>query len=203
MFGKLSWSAIPFDQPIPLITSIILILVIAGTLGLVTYKRWWPYLWNEWITSVDHKRIGIMYVLLGVVMLVRGSVDAIMMRTQQAVAVGGWQGYLEPEHYNQIFSADGTIMIFFAAMPLGIGFMNFVTPLQLGVRDVAFPTMNSVRFWLTATGALLVTLTLFIGESARPGCPPSPPLSESAYSPGVGVDYYLWAVQISGIGTLM
>src|SRR3954469_10472133 len=203
MFGKLSWSAIPFNQPIPLITSLILILVIAGTLGLVTWKGWWTYLWKEWITSVDHKRIGIMYCLLGVVMLVRGFADAIMMRTQQAVAVGGSQGYLEPEHYNQIFSAHGTIMIFFAAMPLVIGFMNFVTPLQLGVRDVAFPTMNSVSFWLTATGALLVNLSLFIGEFARTGWLPYPPLSELTYSPGVGVDYYLWALQISGIGTLL
>src|SRR3954471_9462045 len=202
MFGKLSWSAIPFDQPIPLITSIILVLVIAGTLGLVTWKRWWAYLWSEWITSVDHKKIGIMYILLGVVMLIRGFADAIMMRAQQAIAINA-PGYLPPEHYNQIFSAHGTIMIFFAAMPLVIGFMNFVTPLQLGVRDVAFPTMNSVSFWLTASGALLVNISLFIGEFARTGWLPYPPLSETGYSPGVGVDYYLWAVQISGIGTLM
>src|SRR3974390_1576180 len=119
MFGKLSWSAIPFDQPIPLITSIVLILVIIGVLGLVTAKGWWPYLWREWITSVDHKRIGIMYCLLGVVMLVRGFADAIMMRTQQAVAIDA-PGYLPPEHYNQIFTAHGTIMILFGAMPLVI-----------------------------------------------------------------------------------
>ena len=202
MFGKLSWSAIPFNQPIPLITSAVVILTMLTVLGLVTFKGWWGYLWKEWITSVDHKRIGIMYCLLGVVMLVRGFADAIMMRTQQAVAINA-PGYLEPEHYNQIFSAHGTIMIFFAAMPLVIGFMNFVTPLQLGVRDVAFPTMNSVSFWLTASGALLVNLSLFLGEFARTGWLPYPPLSEANYSPGVGVDYYLWAVQISGIGTLM
>jgi len=202
MFGKLDWSAIPFDQPIPIITSIVLILMILGLLGLVTVKGWWPYLWREWITSVDHKRIGIMYCLLGVVMLIRGFADAIMMRTQQAVAIHS-PGYLEPEHYNQIFSAHGTIMIFFAAMPLVIGFMNFVTPLQLGVRDVAFPTLNSVSFWLTASGALLVNISLFIGEFARTGWLPYPPLSETTYSPGVGVDYYLWAVQIAGVGTLM
>ena len=203
MFGKLSWSAIPIDQPIPLITSIVLVLVILGVLGLVTAKHWWGYLWREWITSVDHKRIGIMYCLLGVVMLVRGFADAIMMRSQQALAVGGAQGYLPPEHYDQIFSAHGTIMIFFGAMPLVIGFMNYLVPLQLGVRDVAFPTFNSVSFWLTATGALLVNISLFIGEFARTGWLPYPPLSETAYSPGVGVDYYLWAVQISGIGTLV
>src|ERR1700761_5221663 len=145
MLGKLNWSAIPINQPIPLITSLILILVILGVLGLVTVRGWWPYLWREWITSVDHKRIGVMYCLLGVVMLIRGFADAIMMRTQQAAAIGGAEGYLPPEHYNQIFSAHGTIMIFFAAMPLVIGFMNFLVPLQLGVRDVAFPTLNSVR----------------------------------------------------------
>src|SRR5690349_13732659 len=135
MFGKLSWSAIPVHEPIALITSIVVILVMLGILALITVKRWWPYLWTEWITSVDHKRIGIMYCILGIVMLIRGFADAIMMRTQQAVAVGGAQGYLNPEHYNQIFSAHGTIMIFFGAMPLVIGFMNFLTPLQLGVRD--------------------------------------------------------------------
>src|SRR3954470_20733161 len=203
MFGKLSWSAIPFDQPIPLITSVILVLVIGGTLGLITWKRWWPYLWTEWITSVDHKRIGIMYILLGVVMLVRGFADAIMMRSQQAIAVGQSQGYLPPEHYDQIFSAHGTIMIFFMAMPIVIGIMNFVVPLQLGVRDVAFPTMNNVSFWLTASGVLLVNISLFVGEFAKTGWLGFPPLSETAFSPGVGDDYYLVSLQISGIGTLL
>ena len=149
MFGKLSLSAIPFSQPIPLITSAIVILLVLGVLGLITVKKWWPYLWHEWITSVDHKRIGIMYCLLGVLMLIRGFADAIMMRTQQAMAIEG-PGYLPPEHYNQIFTAHGTIMILFGAMPLVLGFMNFLVPLQLGVRDVAFPTFNSVGFWLTA-----------------------------------------------------
>src|SRR3954452_14929524 len=160
MFGKLSWSAIPFNQPIPLITSIVMVLVILGVLGLITVKGWWPYLWKEWITSVDHKRIGVMYFALGLVMLLRGYSDAIMMRSQQAVAVGNSQGYLPPEHYNQIFSAHGTIMIFFVAMPLVIGLMNFAVPLQLGVRDVAFPVLNSVSFWLTASGSLLINPSL-------------------------------------------
>jgi cytochrome o ubiquinol oxidase subunit 1 len=202
MFGKLSLSAIPLSQPIPLITSFVIILVALGVLGLVTAKGWWPYLWREWITSVDHKRIGIMYCALGVLMLVRGFADAIMMRTQQAVAIQA-PGYLPPEHYDQIFTAHGTLMILFGAMPLVLGFMNFLVPLQLGVRDVAFPTFNSVGFWLTASGALLVNVSLFIGEFARTGWLPYPPLSETAYTPGVGVDYYLWAVQISGVGTLI
>jgi cytochrome o ubiquinol oxidase subunit 1 len=202
MLGKLSWSAIPFDQPIPLFTGAAVMVIVLGILLWVIAKGWFPYLWNEWITSVDHKHIGIMYVLLGLVMLVRGFIDAIMMRAQQALAFHA-QGYLPPEHYDQIFSAHGTIMVLFAAMPLVIGIMNFVVPLQLGVRDVAFPTLNSVSFWLTATGALLVNLSLVVGEFARTGWLPYPPLSELRYSPGVGVDYYLWAVQISGIGTLL
>src|SRR4051812_36540302 len=184
MFGKLTWGAIPLDQPIPLMTSGVVVLVILAVLAWIVFKGQLPYLWNEWITSVDHKRIGIMYVLLGVVMLIRGFADAVMMRTQQAVAINA-PGYLEPEHYNQIFSAHGTIMIFFAAMPLVIGFMNFLIPLQLGVRDVVFPTLNNVSFWLPASGALRVNVSLFVGKSPRPGWLPSPPLSETAYSPGV------------------
>ena len=134
MFGKLSLAAIPWDQPIPLITSGVIILLLAGLLTLVTYKGWWPYLWREWLTSTDHKRIGVMYVILALVMLVRGFSDAIMMRMQQALAFHS-NGFLPPEHYNQIFSAHGTIMIFFVAMTFVIGLMNFGVPLQLGVRD--------------------------------------------------------------------
>jgi cytochrome o ubiquinol oxidase subunit I len=202
MLGKLSWSAIPFDQPIPLVAGAVVIAILLGVLIFVAVKGWVPYLWREWITSVDHKRIGVMYVLLSLVMLIRGFIDAVMMRSQQALAYHA-PGYLPPEHYDQIFSAHGTIMIFFAAMPLMIGLMNFAVPLQLGVRDVAFPTLNSVSFWLTATGALLVNISLVVGEFARTGWLAFPPLSEAQYSPGVGVDYYLWALQISGVGTLL
>src|ERR1700692_1451889 len=202
MLGKLSWAAIPSDQPIPMAASLMIIVGVLFVLGLITWKRWWPYLWHEWFTSVDHKRIGVMYVLLALVMLLRGFIDAIMMRSQQALAFHA-PGYLPPEHYDQIFSAHGTIMIFFAAMPLMIGLMNFAVPLQLGVRDVAFPTLNATSFWLTATGALLVNISLVVGEFARTGWLVSPPLSELNYSPGVGVDYSVWALLISGIGTLM
>ena len=199
LLGKLTWHALPLDQPIPMVTSCILGLVIAGVVTLVLVKGWAPFLWREYITSVDHKKIGIMYCLLALVMLLRGFSDALLMRSQQAVALHS-NGFLQPEHYNQIFSAHGTIMIFFVAMPFVIGLMNFVVPLQLGVRDVAFPTLNSVGFWLTATGALLVNISLVLGEFARTGWLPYPPLSELRYSPGVGVDYYLWALQISGRG---
>src|SRR5215470_2776277 len=203
MLGRLTWAAIPFDQPIALVTGLVVVITILAVLALVTVRGWWPYLWNEWITSVDHKRIGVMYVALGLLMLVRGFADAIMMRTQQAIAIGDAQGYLPPDHYDQIFTAHGVIMIFFVAMPLVIGLMNFVVPLQLGVRDVAFPTLNSVSFWLTASGVLLVNLSLVIGNFARTSWWNYPPLSELAYSPDVGVDYYLWSLQISGVGTLL
>src|SRR5690349_10703126 len=202
MFGKLTWDAIPWSQPIPLVAGAVVVLIILAVLAWVVLKGYLPYLWDEWITSVDHKRIGVMYTLLGLVMLLRGFVDAVMMRSQQAIAFHA-AGYLPPEHYDQIFSAHGTIMIFFAAMPLIVGLMNFVVPLQLGVRDVAFPTLNSTSFWLTATGALLVNVSLVVGEFARTGWVAYPPLAELPYSPGVGVDYYLWALLISGVGTLM
>src|ERR1700742_2775904 len=203
MFGRLTWAAIPFDQPVVMIASGTVGFVILCVLVLVTVKGWWPYLWREWITSVDHKRIGVMYIALALLMLVRGFSDAMLMRSQLALAAGHAQGYLPTEHYDQIFSAHGTIMIFFVAMPFVIGLMNFVIPLQLGVRDVAFPTLNSVSFWLTASGSFLVTISLVVGEFARTGWLAYPPLSELTYSPGVGVDYYLWALEISGIGTLM
>ena len=202
MLGKLTWAAIPFDQPIPMIASGVVALSILAILAWVVIRGHLPYLWREWITSVDHKRIGVMYTLLAMVMLLRGFADAIMMRAQQSVALHS-QGFLPPEHYDQIFSAHGTIMIFFVAMPFMIGLMNFVVPLQLGVRDVAFPTLNSVGFWLTATGALLINISLVVGEFARTGWLPYPPLSELTYSPGVGVDYYLWSLQIAGVGTLV
>ncbi len=203
LLGKLDWSAIPFNQPIAMAASGFMIMAVVYVLALVTFNGYWPYLWREWLTSVDHKRIGVMYCVLALIMMLRGFADAIMMRSQQAIAAGGAQGYLPPEHFDQIFSAHGTIMIFFMAMPFMIGLMNFAVPLQLGIRDVAFPTLNSVSLWLTASGILLVNISLVVGEFAKTGWVAYPPLSELQFSPGVGVDYYLWALQISGIGTLM
>ncbi len=202
MLGKLSWEAFPVDDPLGLIVGSIAFLAAFSVAGWVIWAGHGAYVWREWITSVDHKRIGIMYIVLALVMLVRGFADAILMRSHQAVAFQS-AGILPPEHYNQIFSAHGTIMIFFGAMPFVIGLMNYVVPLQLGIRDVAFPTLNSVSFWLTASGAFLVNLSLVLGEFSRATWLPYPPLSQIEYSPGVGVDYYIWAVQISGIGTLI
>jgi len=202
LLGKLSWQALPLTEPIPLYSGAAVGLILVAIIAWVAIRGYLPYIWREWITSVDHKRIGVMYCILAWVMLLRGFIDAMMMRAQQAVAYRA-PGFLPPSHFDQVFSAHGTIMIFFVAMPFVIGLMNIIVPLQLGVRDVAFPTLNSVSFWLTCAGALLVNISLVVGEFARTGWLPYPPLSELAYSPGVGIDYYCWAIQISGIGTLM
>jgi len=203
LLGKLDWNAIPFDQPIVMGATAGMVLAIAAVLSWIVLSGSLPYLWREWITSVDHKRIGVMYCVLALIMLLRGFSDAIMMRSQQAIAAGDAQGYLPPEHFDQVFSAHGTIMIFFMAMPFVIGLMNLIVPLQLGVRDMAFPTLNSVALGLTASGILLTNISLAVGEFAKTGWVAYPPLSELQFSPGVGVDYYLWALQISGIGTLL
>ena len=182
------------------------IVVALGGIGLVgglTYFKLWGYLWREWFTTVDHKKIWIMYMILGLIMLLRGFADAIMRRIQQAMAFGGAEGYLNAHHYDQVFTAHGVIMIFFVAMPFVTGLMNFAVPLQIGARDVAFPFLNNFSFWMTVAGAVLVMASLFIGEFARTGWLAYPPLSGIAYSPDVGVDYYLWALQIAGIGTTL
>src|SRR5216684_1338482 len=147
VLGRLTWDAIPFHEPILLWTFIGVALGAAGVVALVTYYRLWGVLWRDWITSIDHKKIGIMYVILGVVMLLRGFSDALMMRAQQALSFGNSLGYLPPHHYDQVFTAHGVIMIFFVAMPLVTGLMNFVVPLQFGARDVAFPFLNNFSFW--------------------------------------------------------
>ncbi|GBQ84394.1 cytochrome o ubiquinol oxidase subunit I [Gluconacetobacter johannae DSM 13595] len=171
--------------------------------GLITYYGKWGYLWKEWLTSVDHKRLGVMYIVLALVALFRGFADAIMMRSQLALAYAGNPGYLPPHHYDQIFSAHGTIMIFFMAMAFMTGLWNVIVPLQIGARDVAFPFLNSLSFWMTTVSFVLINISLFIGEFSQCGWLAYPPLSESQFSPGVGVDYYIWAVQLSGVGTLL
>ncbi|MFU2126786.1 cytochrome o ubiquinol oxidase subunit I [Gallibacterium anatis] len=203
MLGKLSLDAIPFHEPIVMVTvSGIILGGIAVIIALTYFKLWGP-LWRDWITTVDHKRIGIMYIFLAIVMLIRGFADAIMMRSQQFLASGGYAGFLPPEHYDQIFTAHGVIMIFFVAMPFVIGLMNIVIPLQIGARDVAYPFLNNLGFWFTAVSVVLINLSLGVGEFAKTGWLAYPPLSELQYSPDVGVDYWIWTLQISGIGTTL
>src|SRR6202047_1309367 len=203
MLGKLTLEAIPYHEPIIMGAFGFMGLVALSILGALTYFRKWNWLWTEWLTTVDHKKIGVMYIILALVMLLRGFSDAIMMRTQLALASGGSAGYLPPEHYDQIFTAHGVIMIFFMAMPFMIGLTNLAVPLQIGARDVAFPCLNSLSLWLTVAGFGLINLSLGIGEFARTGWLAYPPLSELQYSPGVGVDYYIWSLQISGVGTTL
>src|SRR3954452_15594744 len=177
IFGRLGWDAIPFHEPILMATFAAVLLGGAAVLALSTRYCLWGPLWRDWITSIDHKKIGIMYIILGLIMLLRGFADALMMRLHQAVAFGDSAGFLPPHHYDQVFTAHGVIMIFFVAMPLVTGFMNYIVPLQIGARDVAFPFLNNFSFWMTAGGAGLVMVSLFVGEFARTGWLAYPPLS--------------------------
>ena len=211
MYGRLTLSQVPYDNPI--VGSAFLFTAAGGLVifGLLTYYRKWGYLWREWLTTVDHKRIGIMYAILGTVMLFRGFVDAIMMRTQQVLAagpnspgfMGADHGYLPPYHYDQIYGSHGTIMLIFAATPILAGFMNYLIPLQIGARDMAFPYLNALAFWLTAVGAALTMLSLFVGDFSHAGWVGLAPLTELPYSPDVGVDYWAWSLQIASIGTTL
>ena len=203
MFGKLTLDAVPLHEPIIMGSLVVVLLLGAAILAAITYYGKWTYLWKEWLTSVDHKKVGTMYIILALVMLVRGLADALMMRAQQAMAGGGSAGYLPPHHYDQIFTAHGVIMIFFVATPFILGLMNVVVPLQLGARDVAFPFVNSLGLWLSAMGAALVMCSMFVGDFAAAGWVGYPPLVELGYSPTVGMDYYIWSLQLSGLGTLL
>ncbi|HXO99994.1 MAG TPA: cytochrome o ubiquinol oxidase subunit I [Luteibacter sp.] len=203
MFGRLTLEAIPYHEPILIGTFVMVAIGGIALLALITKAKLWGYLWSEWFTSIDHKKIGIMYMVLGIVMLLRGFADALMMRAQQAIAFNGNPGFLPPHHYDQIFTAHGVIMIFFVAMPLVTGLMNYVVPLQIGARDVAFPFLNNFSFWMTVAGGLLVMASLFVGEFARTGWLAYPPLSGLAASPDVGVDYYIWSLQVAGVGTTL
>lgn len=170
---------------------------------LITYLRRWKWLWREWATSVDHKKIGIMYIVVSFVMLVKGLIDAGMMRAQQVFSVGESMGYLGAPHFQQIFTAHGVTMIFFVAMGVVFGLINLVLPMQIGARDVAFPFLNSLSFWLYTAGSMYILISLVIGEFAGTGWTSYPPLSGLKYNPGVGVDYWIWGIQISGVGSLL
>jgi cytochrome o ubiquinol oxidase subunit 1 len=203
IFGRLSFESFPIHEPILLVTFIVVVLLGGAIVGAVTKFKLWGWLWTEWFTSVDHKKIGIMYMILGIIMLLRGFADALMMRAQQAMAFSGNPGFLPPHHFDQVFTAHGTIMIFFVAIPLVVGLINYVMPLQIGARDVAFPFLNNLSFWLTVAGALLVMVSLFVGEFSRAGWLNYVPVANLQNSPDTGPDYYLWALQIAGIGTTL
>jgi cytochrome o ubiquinol oxidase subunit 1 len=199
----LTLESFPIHEPILIVTFAVVMLGGFALVAALTYFKLWGYLWKEWFTTVDHKRIGIMYIILALIMFLRGFADAIMMRLQQAMAFGGSEGYLNAHHFDQVFTAHGVIMIFFVAMPFVTGLMNLVVPLQIGARDVSFPFLNNFSFWMTAFGAVLVMMSLFVGEFARTGWLAMAPLSGLDYSPDVGVDYYIWSLQVAGVGTLL
>lgn len=203
LFGKLTLAALPHEW-----------FTIGGTVALalgalaiaipLTYFKRWKWLWREWLTSTDPKKIGIMYIVVASVMLFRGALDAGMIWLQQSLSAGASSGYLNADHFQQIFTAHGSIMIFFVTMGFLFGLMNYIIPIQIGARDVAFPLLNTLSFWLYVGGAVLINLFFALGgEFAAAGWLAMPPLSELAYSPGVGVDYWIWSLQISGLGSLL
>ncbi len=202
MLGRLDIDALPAD-PVTIGGVLGMIFTSLALVGYITYKKRWTWLWKEWLTSLDPKRIGVMYIVIAAVMLLRGVGDAALLRLQTALSVGDSNGVLNTDTFQQIFSAHGTIMIFFVAMGLMFGLINLIVPLQIGARDVAFPFMNSISFWLFAAGFVLINLSLFLGEFSAAGWLAYPPLSGLEYSPGVGVDYWIWALQIAGVGSLL
>ncbi|MDH1289771.1 MULTISPECIES: cytochrome o ubiquinol oxidase subunit I [Comamonas] len=202
LIGRISWDAVPMaHEPIVLWTFIAVVLGGLVMMAALTKFRLWGPLWRDWICSIDHKKIGIMYMILGLVMFLRGFADAAMMRLQQAMAFGDNLGYLPPHHYDQIFTAHGVIMIFFVAMPFVTGLMNYLVPLQIGARDVSFPFLNNFSFWMTTAGAVLVMISLFLGEFSTSGWLALSNLGNQSGS--TGLDYYIWALQIAGVGTTL
>jgi cytochrome o ubiquinol oxidase subunit 1 len=202
MFGKLTLAALPHEW-FTIGGTVAMTLTGLFLVALLTYYKRWSWLWNEWLTSTDPKKIGIMYMVVAAAMLFRGALDAALIWLQQSLASGS-QGYLSADHFQQIFTAHGDIMIFFVTMGFLFGLLNFIIPLQIGARDVAFPFINTLGFWLYVAGALLINLFfVFGGEFAATGWLAIAPLSELQYSPGVGVDYWIWSLQVSGLGTLL
>lgn len=202
LLGRLTWDALP-KEPITIGGAVGMVATALAVVLLLTYFKKWRWLWREWLTTVDHKKIGVMYLIVATIMLVRGFADVLMMRAQQVTSVGASHGVLSTDTFQQVFSAHGTIMIFFVAMGLMFGLINLVVPLMIGSRDVAFPFLNATSFWLYTTGMILINLSLVVGEFSAAGWLAYPPLSGIQYSPGVGVDYWLWSLQIAGIGSLL
>ena len=202
MMGRLSFDALPQD----LITQVGAVGMVLGGLGIVAalfYFKKWTWLWKNWLTTVDAKKIGVIYIIVAIIMLLRGVADALMIRAQQALASGDNAGIVSSDTFQQVFSAHGTIMIFFVAMGLMFGLINLVLPLIIGARDVAFPFLNSVSVWLFVVGMVLVNISLLLGGFSSGGWLGYPPLTELAYSPGPGVDYWIWSLQIAGVGSLL
>ncbi len=203
ILGKLTWSALPHEW-FTIGASVTILSMLLVTILVITRLKRWKWLWKEWLTTVDPKKIGIMYFIVGGLMLLRGGLDAIMIWLQQALSSGSSHGYLSSDHFQQIFTAHGNIMVFFVAMAFIFGLINYIVPLQIGARDLASPFLNTLGFWLFVAGVVMVNMFFFIGgQYAATGWLAVAPLSEKIFSPGVGVDYWIWSLQISGIGTTL
>nr|HPQ82438.1 cbb3-type cytochrome c oxidase subunit I [Candidatus Saccharimonas sp.] len=202
MFGRLSLDYLP-HEPATIGAAVAMPLALIAIAVALTYYKKWRWLWREWLTSLDAKKIGVMYIVVAIVMMLRGVADAVMLRMQTALAVGDNPGLFSVDTFQQVFTAHGTIMIFFVAMGLMFGIINVIMPLQIGARDVAFPWLNSVSFWLFVAGMILVNGALLFGGFSNGGWLGYPPLTELQYNPGPGVDYWIWALQIAGIGSLL
>ena len=209
MFGRLGLDSLAFILEVlhnPVLVILTLIIMFSGGFGVALMFKFkkWGWLWRDWLCTVDHKKIGIMYILTAVVMLARGIIEVVLMRAHQTVAVGAnAEGLVDPGHFDQLFTTHGVVMILFMAMPLMTGLMNVIVPLQIGARDMAFPYLNAISFWLFIAAALLINASLFIGEFAHTGWTAYPPFAEKSYSPGVGVDYWIWSIQLSGLATTL
>jgi cytochrome o ubiquinol oxidase subunit 1 len=202
MFGRLTLKAFEHD----FVQNTAVFGMIFGGIAvavLLTYFKKWKWLWEDYIKTVDHKKIGIMYFIVALILFLRGFGDALLMRVQQALSVGDSHGYLEAGHFQEIFSAHGTTMIFFVGMGIVFGLMNCIVPLQIGARDVAFPFMNAVSFWLFAAAGALLMVSLAIGHFSAAGWLAYPPLSSPEYSTNEGVDYWIWIVQLAGVGSTL
>src|SRR5260221_14463215 len=203
LFGRLTPSAIPHEW-FTIGGTIALMVMGASVVLLLTRLKRWTWLWKEWLTSTDPKKIGVMYIFVAFLMLFRGGLDAGMIWLQQVLSVGASHGYLSADHFQQIFTAHGDIMVFFVTMGFLFGLINLIVPLQIGARDLAFPFLNTLGFWLYVAGAMLINLFFVLGgDFAATGWLALSPLSEVQYSPGVGVDYWIWSLQVSGLGTLI
>ena len=203
LLGRLTWSAIPWGDLMTLGAGAAVFMVLFAVIIYVTIKHKWKWLFRHWLGSLDPKKIGVMYIVVAMIMLLRGFADVMLLRAQQALSAGDMHGVISTDTFQQVFSAHGTIMIFFVAMGIVFGLLNLIVPLQIGARDVAFPTLNSISFWLFAAGMGLINVSLLIGEFSPTGWLAYPPLSELQYSPGVGVDYWIWSLQIAGVGSLL
>ncbi|RZF60678.1 cytochrome ubiquinol oxidase subunit I [Sphingomonas populi] len=211
LLGRFAWDSLPFVRAWqnPTINELIgagaAAMVVVGVVFVVlllTRLDRWRWLWSKWLTSLDHKKIGILYVVIALVMLARALVEANLMRLQQAVAIGN-PGFVAPEHFAELFSTHGSIMIFFMAMPFLTGLINYLVPLQIGARDVAFPLLNAIGLWLTGAGAALMMVSLVIGRFSTGGWSGYPPFTEIGFNPGVGPDYWIWAVTLGSIASTL